>query len=334
MVLSQVEIGLFLQVVHELGYHKGRIVAGSDATNIHRYFHDLNDGLGALSMKGDLPKSIQAWLQHFGNDGLEPIFQSLDPTFKRASVAVVVAIIVTVLNYKGLQYIRHSKWFKALVTHVPQLYAGVRVWLYQKAQWWRAACLQEHSLIQKSALAATAAAGAAAAPTVTVSAVTAAGFTSSGIAAGSTAAGMMSSAAAASGGGVAAGSAVATCQAVGATGSLAAAGTAVTVGVMCCGAVAAVGLGYGCYKLYKRARAPATHSQTPKVEAITLETTSTTPALPGAEAPTEIRMIPCVVEPTRDTRVSDSSDAATMAVASPRRVDDCRGRFQVVCAYV
>lgn len=92
--------------------------------------------------------------------------------------------------------------------------------------------------------------GAAGTPVVVVAGVNAIGFGATGIATGSAAAGMMSTAAIANGGTIAAGSGVALAQSIGATGTLAALGTAGTVALMTGGGALAAVVGYGIYRAY------------------------------------------------------------------------------------
>jgi hypothetical protein len=259
-VLAQVEWDVFLRVVHKLGYHKGKIKAGSRATDLHRLFHWLNSCNGVAAMKNHFPLDAHAWLQHFGNDGVYEAMQRAWPGLDRGAVALAISIIVAALTYKALQSIRHSRWFRALQTRLPELFRAIRTWVYAKSQAWRSMRQQETSKPAPSspsvsmgyAVAGTGAVvGGTAAPAAAVSVVTAAGFGSGGVVGGSLAAGAMS----ASGGAVASGSAVATCQSIGATGSLlAGAGVGVTVGVVIGGALAVAATTYGAYRLYTHIR--------------------------------------------------------------------------------
>lgn len=79
--------------------------------------------------------------------------------------------------------------------------------------------------------------------------VNALGFSSSGIVAGSSAASMMASV-----GNVVAGSSIALCQSIGATGTLAYGGTALTMGAPLIGALSGGALAFGGMKLYQRSK--------------------------------------------------------------------------------
>jgi len=262
----------FLQVLHKMGYHKGKIVSHSTATRLHRLFDCLNRWPGVVGMKGPFPKNIHAWFQHWGNDGWESrgmlAASDLPPSIM---LAMMVGIIAAVLTYKCCRWLRGTGWFRQLQTDFPILFIAVKDSIRQGWDTLKGAepkSIQQHQDNNKNVKSkskrdwtgwlvggSAGVASGAAAPTVVTSAVSAIGFTANGIAGGSMAATMMSSAATASGGGVAAGTLIPTLQSIGATASLMAAtggGLALTAGIVAGGAVLSAAVAYGGYKAVQK----------------------------------------------------------------------------------